>query len=66
MKKLLTLVFTLAVACALSMPVFAQGTAGSSGQTKAGTAKTKKKGTHKKGGKKGKKDNAEGTTTPPK
>ncbi len=67
MKKFLTLLFTLAVACSLSLPVFAQATGGSSDKM-AGTGRKGKAHTKKghKGGKKGKKGSTETTTTPPK
>jgi len=64
MKKFLTLLFTAAVACSLSLPVFAQGTAGSTVDAKAVTGKKTGK-MHKahKRTKKSKKS-SEGTTTP--
>ena len=65
MKKFLTLIFTLAVACALTVPVFAQDTGSTEApKTETGKKKTKTSKAHK-GGKKSKKGSGEGTTTPP-
>jgi hypothetical protein len=69
MKKFLTVLFTLAVACSLSLPVFAQDTGGST--DKGTTTKTEGKKAHKggkkghKGGKKSKKGSTDTGTTPP-
>lgn len=66
MKKFLTMLFTLAVACSLSLPVFAQATGGSTDQkeeTTSGKKATKTKKAHK-GGKKSKKGSADSSTTP--
>jgi hypothetical protein len=68
MKKFLTLLFTAAVACSLSLPVFAQATGGSTDtkvETASGKKATKTKSAHK-GGKKGKKSSGGTTTQPPK
>ena len=64
MKKFLTLLSTIAVACALSMPVFAQDTG--AGKTEAAGKKEHKGGKKgHKGGKKSKKGSADsGTSTP--
>jgi hypothetical protein len=68
MKKFLTMLFTLAVACSLSLPVFAQTGGGSTDQKEDTTTgkkdhKAGKKG-HK-GGKKSKKGSTGTDTTPP-
>ena len=67
MKKFLTMLFTLAVACSLSLPAFAQTGAGSTDSKEepaSGKKATKMKKAHK-GGKKSKKGTADTSTTPP-
>ena len=67
MKKFLTLIFTIAVACSLSLPVFAQATGGSTDTKTEGKEAKAHKGAKKahKGGKKSKKGSGDSGTTPP-
>ena len=67
MKKFLTMLFTLAVACSLSLPVFAQTGGGSTDQKEdTTTGKKAHKGAKKghKGGKKSKKGATDKDATP--
>ncbi|HLY62042.1 MAG TPA: hypothetical protein VKV95_14970 [Terriglobia bacterium] len=68
MKKFLTMLFAVAVACSLSLPVFAQATGGSTDKKEDATSGKKATKTSKahKGGKKSKKGSGDTTTPAPK